>query len=585
MTLKPDDTLLHGRYRIQRLLGRGGFGFVYQAQDTLLSDEVAIKELIPALVGDDVMLKRFLAEAKATMRLTHEHIVRTHNVFQEGDNYYIVMECMSGGSLEDRLREHGPLPVDDVVRIAAEVCEGLNYAHQHGIVHCDLKPGNILFTAGDARSGIGLAKVADFGIAHVSDQMLSRSWMTPAGFAAGTLAYMSPEQTDGLRDDPRVDVYAMGAVLYRMLTGRTYLDFDQRETPRAQAENVNRICQEKPSPPSTYHRCIPGWLDEVVLKALSKHPDERYSSAAKLRATLERQGAAILALPPAEADGAPIRPRQHRAGRPVWFWLAVGGAGVMLVAVVIGLVLFSGAGEGPGQPVTSERTQIAEAPATAIADATDTPRPPTSTPRPTGTPQPTDTLRPTTRETVALTPTRTEVLPTSMPRPTSTQVPPTSTPRPTSTQVLPTRTPSPPTATPTSQPAVAAVRPGPTQPSDPSVATLEVFRVYIQNWTGDCYAHAGWIAPSENMGKIGDERLEVFAEDGAFLDYILPSSRSMYWQNTQLQFALVDLAPGRYSIKITWHDSDYGLVSNVPTVPSTSNTLVLVKTADDCWSE
>ena len=124
MPLSPGDTLLNGQYRIERQLGRGGFGFVYQAQDTLLGEDVAIKELIPGLVGDEAMLKRFLAEAKATMRLTHEHIVRTHNVFQEGGNYYIVMECMPGGSLEDRLRAAGPLPVDEAVRIAAEVCAG-----------------------------------------------------------------------------------------------------------------------------------------------------------------------------------------------------------------------------------------------------------------------------------------------------------------------------------------------------------------------------------------------------------------------------------------------------------------------------
>ncbi|MEJ2736793.1 MAG: serine/threonine-protein kinase [Anaerolineae bacterium] len=225
MALNPGHTLSNGHYRILRLLGRGGFGFVYLAQDTLLDEEVAIKELIPALVGDEVMLRRFLAEARATMRLTHKRIVRTYNIFSEDGNYYIVMEYMPGGSLEERLREHGPLPVEEAVRAAAEVCEGLACAHEEGVVHCDLKPHNILFDAG------GGAKVADFGIAHVSGEMLTRSWMTPAGFVAGTLPYMSPEQTDGVRDDPRVDVYAVGAVLYRMLTGQTYLDLDARETP------------------------------------------------------------------------------------------------------------------------------------------------------------------------------------------------------------------------------------------------------------------------------------------------------------------------------------------------------------------
>ncbi len=252
MALKPGDSLLNDQYRILRQLGHGGFGFVYLAQDTLLSEDVAIKELIPALVGNDAMLKRFLAEAKATMRLTHSQIVRTHNVFQQGDNYYIVMEFMPGGSLEDHLRQQAPMPVDDAVRITAQVCAGLQCAHDQGVVHCDLKPANILLSAQNS------AKVADFGIAHVSEEMLSRTWMTPAGFVAGTLPYMSPEQAEGVRDDPRVDVYATGAVLYRMLTGRTYLDFDQRETPATQADNVYRIRRQQPGPPQRLQSPGPG---------------------------------------------------------------------------------------------------------------------------------------------------------------------------------------------------------------------------------------------------------------------------------------------------------------------------------------
>jgi len=173
MALNPDDTLLNGHYHIVRLLGRGGFGFVYEAQDTLLNEKVAIKELIPALVGDETMLKRFLAEARATMRLRHERIVGTHNVFSEEDNFYIVMEYMAGGSLEARLREQGRLAVEEALQVAGEVCEGLAYAHGRGVVHCDLKPANILFDED------GRANVADFGIAHVSGEMLTRSWMTP----------------------------------------------------------------------------------------------------------------------------------------------------------------------------------------------------------------------------------------------------------------------------------------------------------------------------------------------------------------------------------------------------------------------
>jgi formylglycine-generating enzyme required for sulfatase activity len=347
MALNPGDSLLNGQYRIQCLLGRGGFGFVYQARDTLLDRNVAIKELIPGLVGDEVMLKRFLVEARATMELTHERIVRTHNVFQEGDNYYIVMECMAGGSLETRLQERGPLPVAEAVQVAAEVCEGLDYAHRHGVVHCDLKPANILFAAD------GTAKVADFGIAHVSGEMLSRSWLTPAGFVAGTLPYMSPEQADGVRDDPRVDVYALGAVLYRTLTGRTYLEFDRRETPGATADNVQRIRHETPVPPGTYDRRVPAWLDGVVAKALAKQPQARYTSAAELRAALLQQpapqeGAASVPVqtrpaPPRPApspSATPVKARPaRRAPLPGWFRPVAGGVAVLLLLVVLGFAL------------------------------------------------------------------------------------------------------------------------------------------------------------------------------------------------------------------------------------------------------
>jgi len=362
MPLNSDDTLLNGQYRILRLLGRGGFGFVYEAQDTLVHREIAIKEMIPALVGEEAILRRFLVEARATMELSHEQIVRTHNVFQEGGNYYIVMECMAGGSLEERLRGKGALPVEEAVRIASEVCAGLDYAHRRGIVHCDLKPANILFDKD------GTAKVADFGIAHVSGEMLTRSWMTPAGFVAGTLPYMSPEQADGVREDPRVDVYALGAVLYRMLTGRTYLDFDQRETPGAQADNVLRIRNAQPEPLTAHNRRIPAWLDEAVMKALSKRPEERYGSAAEMQAALQGRGEAPPAASAPSQDQAspavaPARPRRAQRPRPIhraaWFWPAAGAAAVLLVAIAVALVMLFGGGSGGAETRTPEATQDA----------------------------------------------------------------------------------------------------------------------------------------------------------------------------------------------------------------------------------
>lgn len=305
MTLNRGDTLLNGQYQILRQLGRGGFGVVHLAKNTLLDEEVAVKELILTLASDQELVKRFLAEAKATMRLTNEHIVRTHNVFSEGGNYYIVMEYMVGGSVEERLEQQLHLSTSPAVRIATEVCEGLDYAHRQGIVHCDLKPANILFGAK------GSAKVCDFGIAHVSEQMLSRTWETRPGSIVGTLPYMSPEQIEGIRDDPRLDIYALGAVLYHMLTGRTYLDFDPQATPGSLADDVMRIRSEQPVPPSTHNSAITSSLDRVVLKALAKSPLQRYSSADDLRAALLQSARAKVPArvkPPAKAKP-PVKPK------------------------------------------------------------------------------------------------------------------------------------------------------------------------------------------------------------------------------------------------------------------------------------
>ncbi|MFC2023670.1 protein kinase [Chloroflexota bacterium] len=481
MPLNPGDTLSSDHYRIQRQLGRGGFGFVYLAKDSLLNEDVAIKELIPALVGDEAMLKRFLAEARATMRLRHKRVVATHNVFSEGGNYYIVMEFMAGGSLEERLRGRGPLPVDEAVRVAAEVGEGLSCAHEEGVVHCDLKPHNILFDAA------GSAKVADFGIAHVSGEMLTRSWMTPAGFVAGTLPYMSPEQAAGVRDDPRVDVYALGAVLYRMLTGRPYLDFDQRETPVAQADNVNRIRHEEPAPPSAQDPRIPQWLDGVVLRALAKRPEERFRTAAEMRAALSEplmrlvgagdvqptpaaRGPAVAAVPlaldlpspsaverpapaasvpapeaeagevqgaavPASAGHSMTQPR--RSGLPGWVVVA-GAAAFLLVVVVAGWAILGGDGAA-----TPEPTRRAVAAVTATWTMAPTVAPPSVVPsaNATGLPSPTNqpsladgstrtqvpttpSSTPTGTSTRELTPTPTDTLaPTSTPAPTATSMP------------------------------------------------------------------------------------------------------------------------------------------------------------------
>jgi serine/threonine protein kinase len=299
----PGDAFLKGRYCVKRLLHRGGFSFIYLARDNFLGKDVVLKELIPTLADDSATLKRFICEAQATSHLTHPNIVRTLNVFTDWNNYYIAMEYLPGGSLEELLRERGRLSLDEAVPIVADICAGLNEAHIQGVYHCDLKPGNILFDEN------GVAKLADFGIAHVSGALVARSWRTARDFSSGTLFYMPPEQLDGVRNDPRVDVYALGAVFYQMLSGRLYLPFDRRDTPSAQADNVNFIRHRHPQPLDD----LPPEVNVVLMKALAKRPARRYESAAALRSALVQASLpfvtsprAVMALSP--LDSASARP-------------------------------------------------------------------------------------------------------------------------------------------------------------------------------------------------------------------------------------------------------------------------------------
>ncbi|MFC2015853.1 protein kinase [Chloroflexota bacterium] len=269
MSLQTGDTLLDGRYRILGRIRQGGFAVVYHACDKLLDFDVAIKELVPPAAGDPEREKRILAEAHAAFKLSHAHIVATYNFFKESNNFYLVMEYMTGGSLEDALQQKHHLPVNDVVRIAREVSEGLSYAHGRGIIHCDLKPANILFAEDET------AKVADFGIAHVSSLGI-----TTAPLYAGTWEYMSPEQVEGERSDPRIDLYALGATLYHALTGRTYADFGGSAPPQ------HLIRHHQPEPPSNHNSLVPPWLDHLVLQLLEKRPEDRPDTASEVLAQL-----------------------------------------------------------------------------------------------------------------------------------------------------------------------------------------------------------------------------------------------------------------------------------------------------------
>ena len=259
MALHPGESLARSKYRIIRLLGRGGFGFVYLAEDTLLRKQRAIKELIPALAGDPMTLRRFFKEASATQEFRHPNIVATYDLFTEGENYYIVMEYLPGGSLSDRLAASLPLTQIEAQRLGVEIAEGLAHAHAHGVVHCDLKPANILLTHD------GHAKIADFGIAHISDAgaAFTRSLATSTGLAAGTLPYMAPEQARGRPVDQRADVFAFGVVLYEMLTGVP--PFDDISPPSVALQHLT----QPPPAPRSLNPQLNAETEAVLLKALN----------------------------------------------------------------------------------------------------------------------------------------------------------------------------------------------------------------------------------------------------------------------------------------------------------------------------
>jgi formylglycine-generating enzyme required for sulfatase activity len=172
--MRQPGTVLDKKYQIETVVGRGGFGYVYCARERLTGEIVAIKELVPSFVSDLEMVQRFVQEARATLRLKHAHIARTYSIFRDHGTFYLAMEYLPGGSLADRL-ERGPLDVDESVRIALSLCEALHYAHQRGVVHCDIKPANVLFDEDDE------VQLVDFGIAYVSADAMTRRFYTATG--------------------------------------------------------------------------------------------------------------------------------------------------------------------------------------------------------------------------------------------------------------------------------------------------------------------------------------------------------------------------------------------------------------------
>ncbi|MFI1164989.1 protein kinase [Streptomyces sp. NPDC020801] len=290
--------LAGGRYQLRDLLGEGGMASVHLAYDSVLDRQVAIKTLHTELGREQAFRERFRREAQAVAKLTHTNIV---SVFDTGEDEldsmttpYIVMEYIEGrplGSvLDEDVRQHGAMPADKALKITADVLAALEISHEMGLVHRDIKPGNVMMTKR------GVVKVMDFGIARAMQSGVTS--MTQTGMVVGTPQYLSPEQALGRGVDARSDLYSVGIMLFQLVTGRLPFDAD---SPLAIAY---AHVQEEPVAPSSINRSLPPAVDALVARALKKNPNERFPSAESMRDECLRVAASFQAAPPSIVPGA-----------------------------------------------------------------------------------------------------------------------------------------------------------------------------------------------------------------------------------------------------------------------------------------
>lgn len=337
--------VLSGRYVVEEIVGTGGMAVVYRAWDKKKKRIVAVKVLRPEYEGDFEFVRRFSREAEAASKVSHENIVNMYDVGIDGETRYIVMEYVDGETLKDMIRDLGHLSPDAVVRMGIRILAAVDHAHRSGIVHRDIKPQNILVDRE------GKVKVADFGIARLKAQQTTR--VVDANTSAlGSVHYLSPEQASGEVADEKSDLYSVGVVLYEMLTGSVPFDGDTA------VSIALKHVSEEPKSMRTLDPTISKALDEVVLHALRKAPEERYQTAAEMAMDLRkalvnpnggflkkqragRDGRARADAPKAEATPDEIRLRRVQRRRRVRYALMGILIAAMLALTAIGAWLFT----------------------------------------------------------------------------------------------------------------------------------------------------------------------------------------------------------------------------------------------------
>jgi serine/threonine protein kinase len=349
----PDEMGRLGPYRVLKVLGSGAMGVVFQAEDPHLRRLVALKVMRPSLSASAEYHRRFLREARLAASIDHEHIVTVYQVGEDRGVPFLAMQLLRGKTLEERLeRAGGRLPLPEVLRVGREIAEGLTAAHARGLVHRDIKPANVWL-----EEGRGRVRIVDFGLARGTEP---DAQFTHAGTVIGTPAYMAPEQATGAVADARCDLFSLGAVLYRAATGKS--PFGDRDT----MSILSALATQTPALPHRIVPSLPRMFSGLVMRLLAKEPADRPQSAREVVAAIEAlergetaeeaeaRAPKETALPPTPVaeergrkrnGGRPKRPRvRHKkkreaAGKDWGIWVLAGGAGLLVVAALVLLVL------------------------------------------------------------------------------------------------------------------------------------------------------------------------------------------------------------------------------------------------------